>query len=231
MSNERIDELEIKPSDLVNSIFINGPGEFLVYAMVHEIRKVPQWARLFGCSEGDPGFIDSYKRMDYPLRGLPALRMYNEIYDKQFESWWVEGDVIADLILPASLRREELQQFQDSISAALLQQFRRTKYFNAVKVHVPGLNEMGKRFSVDKSLGFQSDDSDDIAPLTQIRINFRIDLRQWDLYLEKHNRTVDDPFEVTLADLETIVTSIEGLRDNTDESPEVIIEAETKTDS
>lgn len=207
----RVDYAKTDERDL--SIYINGPGEFLVKKCVQELRLVKEWAAIFGITEDDPdGFIDSYQRMDYPMRALPALRVYSTSYERQFESWFVEGDIIMDLIWPPELRREDQQQVQDTVSAALLQQFRRTPFFNTISEKVPGLNELGKRFIVDKSKGFEW--QDDIVPLTQIRVNFKIDLRQWDLYLEATDRTLEDPFEYTLKNLERIVTVIQGMRDD-----------------
>lgn len=195
------------------SIYINGPAELLVRTCVEQLRSVPEWAALFGITEDDPeGYLDSYQRMDYPIRALPALRVYNSNYDKEFESWFIEGDLVMDLIWPATLRREDQQQLQDTVSAALLQQFRRKPFFNAVSEKVPGLNQLGRSFRVDKSKGFEW--QDEIVPLTQIRVNFKIDLRQWDLYLEANDRTLEDPFEYTLKNLEQIVTTVQGLRDD-----------------
>lgn len=212
--DERIEHVILDANDGSDlSMFLSGPGEFLVAVCAEQLRKTKEWAALFGCTESDPtGFIDSYQRQDYPIRALPALRLYSKNYEKQFESWFIEGDITADVIFPASLRRDELQQIQDTVTAALLQQFRRTEFFNLVTSRVPGLNEFGKRFLVDKSLGFEWDD-ETIVPLTQIRINFRIDLREWDRYLESTNRTKEDPFEYTLANLEKIVSIVQGLRD------------------
>ena len=76
---------------------------------------------------------------------------------------------------------------------------------------MPGLNELGKTFTVDKSLAFQPESSQEIVPMTRLTINFRIDLREWDAFLESDNRTKDDPFERTLADLEYISTLIQGI--------------------
>jgi hypothetical protein len=89
---------------------------------------------------------------------------------------------------------------------------------------VPGLNELGKTFSVDKSMGFEW--GDNVVPLTQIRVNFRINLEQWDLYLERTNRTKDSPFEETLANLERIVSTVQALRD--DSSQELTVGIDQK---
>lgn len=186
--------------------FMNNPVEFLVHQMALQLKAVPQWKKIFGDQ------IDSYKRMDYSIRSLPALRLYNDDFNKEFESWFIEGDVKADIILPASMRRNETQQVQDTLASALLQQFRRPLFFDALDAVVPGLNELGKRFTCNKSLGFEWEEG--MVPLTQITINFRLDLRVWDDYLEQTERTKDSPFEKVLGDLEKIVGTIDSLKDN-----------------
>lgn len=226
----KIDRLATNP-------FLDGPGEYLVKTIAQKIVLVPQFSTVFG------DFIDSYMRMDYGIRNLPALRIYNKTFTKEFESWFINGEILMDCIWPANIRREETQQLPDMISAALLQQFRRITFMGDVEtatqdedaalegyktIGVPGLNELGKRFSVDKSLGFETSDNH-VVPLTQITLNFRIDLRQWDEYLEENDRTVDDPFDITLGDLQQVVTNIQGLRDDDSVSVEVGID-QTITD-
>lgn len=196
---ERIDNLE-------PDLFYSGPAEYLVAKVAAGLKAVPQFASIFGDR------IDAYKRLDYSMRELPAIRLYNDSFTKEFESWFINGTLICDVILPASQRRELLQQVQDTLSAALLQQFRRPSFFAAIEADVPGLNELGKNFDVDKSLGFEW--GDNAVPLTQIRLNFRIDLRQWDNYLTSDERTKDEPFTKTLGDLELIMTTIQGLQDD-----------------
>ena len=188
------------------------------------LSEVPQFKRIFG------DFIDPYKRMDYAIRNLPALRMYSDGYVKEYESWFINGEMVCDVIWPASLRRKDLQQLQDTMSSALLQQFRRITFFNEVenaeqdedrrdrlkgykRIGVPGLNELGKRYTVNKSLGFELSENQ-IVPLTQITVNFRVDLRIWDDYLRENLRTKDDPFEQTLGELEQIIADVDGLLDD-----------------
>lgn len=204
---ERIEGVELDKDTGVNALFFDGPAEFLAKTVCEELLKVDQWKAIFGEN------IDPYKRMDYAIRNLPALRVYNEQAVKEFDSWFIEGDLSVDVIFPGNLRRRETQEFQDTLSSALLQQFRRTAYFNAVTAGVPGLNELGKRFDMDKTLGFEFSESE-VVPLTQIKINFRIDLRVWDEYLVSQDRTKEDPFEKTLGDLRRILAEIEGLSDN-----------------
>lgn len=200
---ERIDNLEQKP-------FLNGPAEFICLEISKQLRCIPEWVLIFGEN------IFPYKREDVPIRALPALRIYNEAYVREYESWFIDGEIILDIIFPDSLRREEIQQVQDTLSSAMLQQFRSHTFFAALGTVLPGLNELGKRFSVDKSLGYawNKAKSEAIVPLTQIRLNFRTDLRQWDAYLERSDRTVDDPFHVTLGQLRRIATTIKALNDD-----------------
>lgn len=207
---ERIDKVIYQKdrtgAEVKGTPFFNGPAEFLVQEIVRQLLIVPQWATIFGDN------IDAYRRMDYSMRALPALRIYNNTATKESESWFVNGDIKADIIFPASVRRDELQQLQDTVSSALMQQFRRPEFFDTMSLTVPGLNELGKIFSWDKSLGFEWEDAQ--VPLTQITINFRLDLRIWDQYLEDTYRTKDTPFEASLRNLEEIVTTIEALRDD-----------------
>ncbi len=215
---ERIDKIDYPktPPGMPDkdTFFTNNPAEFLVRQIALELRKVPEWKGLFGDN------IDHYKRMDYPIRALPALRIYNDDYRKEFESWFVEGDIKADIIFPASLRRIETEQIPNTVSSALLQQFRRPMFFETLNNLVPGLNELGKVFTVDKSLGFEWEEN--VVPLTQLTINFRLDLRIWDDYLEQTDRTKDSPFEAVLANLKQIAVTINGLKDD-EETTEVSV--------
>jgi hypothetical protein len=214
--SDRIDQIDyttkaptVLPSTVEGvgtKLFLTQPAEFLCQQVAKLLGAVPAWRVIFGES------IDAYMRMDYQQRSLPALRIYNTLYEKQFESWWVEGDLVLDLIFPPSLRRRDLQQYPDTISGALLQQFRRLSFFNAVSAVVPALNELGKKFRVDKSFAFEW--GSDLVPLTKILVNFKIDLRIWDSYLESDDRTKDDPFERTLADLAMIGITIQALNDD-----------------
>lgn len=186
--------------------FLDGPTEFLIKCIADEINNVPQFSAIF------LNFIDPYMRMDYPVRALPALRIYNKSWTKDAESWFINGDVTLDCIWPPSIRREETQSLPDTVSSALCQQFRRPTFFNTLVERVPGLNELGKVFGVEKSLGFEWQDA--LVPLTQITVNFRLDLRVWDKYLEQTNRTKDSPFAEVLGNLESIATVIKALRDD-----------------
>lgn len=195
----RVDRFDTAP-------FISGPAEVLVSTVVAELKKIPEWVSIFGDA------IDDYKRMDYGLANLPALRIYNNGASKQAESWFIAGDLIADVIWPASIRRRQLQQLPDIIAGALWNQFRSATFFDAVVAAVPGLNELGKVLSVDKSLGFEW--GDQIVPLTQFTINFRLDLRIWDDFLDESGREKDTPFQVSFGTLKEIVDTLQALKDD-----------------
>jgi hypothetical protein len=107
-----------------------------------------------------------------------------------------------------------------------LQQFRRATFFANVGLVVPGLNELGKTFSVSKNLEFVY--NSEYCPALQMTVNFRIDIRAWDDYLESQYLTKDDPFEATLGDLELIAATIKGLEDDLT-TTNVTISAEIST--
>lgn len=200
--SRRIDE--VKPD-----LFIDSPGEFLVKQICLELSKVEEWRELFADA------IEPYMREDFNVFAPPALRVYCLGYTKESDSGFINGNITADILLPASTRREQQEQYADTISTALLQQFRRPTWFQTLADLVPGLNQLGTIFDVDKGLVFQWEQEQ--LPLVAIRINFRLDLRVWDEYLMSTSRTKDDPFNVTLGNLRRIAAEIRGLREETTE--------------
>lgn len=206
---KKIDALKVElvgDSDVyTNPVFMSGPAEYLCLVIAKLLKLEPHFAAIFGTD------IDEYMRMDYGFTNLPAMRIYNKSYRKEFDSWFIKGDIVCDVILPADLRREELQRFTDLMCSAVVQQFRRPEFFIELEEALPGLNELGKSVDVDKALVFEWGDNQ--APLTQIVLNFRIDLRMWDDYLEQTNRTKDSPFEETLDALKRLNGTLIGLND------------------
>lgn len=198
--SERIDNLD-NPA-----LFYSGPGEFLAKNIAEQLALVPQFQAVFGPK------IDAYQREDYSMRDLPALRIYNTMFRKEYESWFINGDIKIDIVLPALVRREFLQRYQDTLTSALCQQFRRKTFFETIESLVPGLNELGKEFEADKTLGFKI--GENLVPMTQISLNFRLDLRIWDEYLTRDDRTKDEPFEKTLGDLTDIHNVISAMDEN-----------------
>lgn len=221
----RIDKILGEGVDLQDphqNVFFEGPAEFLCKTVVEGLLQVPQFVEIFADN------IDPYKRMDYSIRELPAMRVYTNGDSKDYESWFIEGNFQIDIIFPASVRRNELQQVQDTLSAAVVQQFRRPTFFDLIEEKVPGLNELGKRVTSDKSLGFDMEEA--IVPLTQLTLNFRLDLREWDKHLEDTLRTKDSPFEQVLGDLKRITTLIQGMKeemlDYSEQTVDVTIDSE-----
>jgi hypothetical protein len=212
---QRIDLLVKGPTP-----FLDGPAEYICKAIAEEFTKVRQWKLVYGEE------IDGYKRMDYGYRNLPALRFFNETSSKASDNGWITGDILCDSMLPASLRRDELQTVQDCVASALWQQFRRDAFFQTIRAAIPGLNELGRVLSVDKSLGYQFQESDEVVPLTRFTINFKLDLRIWDDYLTEQYRDSEDPFERTLKNLERISNTIRGVSGTTDTPAEVEIGAD-----
>lgn len=196
--------------NLTPILFLDGPTEFLSKSICTALIAEPHFHEVFADNVVD------YDKEDFSMRELPALRVYGFTYTKEHESHYINGDIKIDIILPAMIRREETEEIQGRLAAALLQQFRRPNFFQAMEEKVPGLNELGKVFSVDKSLGYQNDKTVDECPTTQITLNFRIDLKQWDAYLEEQGRTKEDPFDVTLKNLKRIATKIQGIRVDAD---------------
>lgn len=199
-AKDMIDKLKINP-------FIDGPTESLVKSVAQLFLQTREFKYIFSDN------IDTYERSDYSERQLPALRVYSRTYRKEHESHYITGELLLDVIYPADLRRDELQRFQDVLTAAMLQQFRRPPFFAQAIELVPGLNELGKVFDVDKTLAIYLS-SEAIVPLSQTKANFRIDLKVWDAYLENTGRTKEDPFNVTLAELRTIAAQILPLHDD-----------------
>lgn len=196
--------------NLTPLLFLDGPAEFLSKSIAIGIGNVPQFASLFGDS------IEDYDREDFSIRELPGLRVYGYKYTKEQESHYINGEVFMDVILPPLVRRSDTEAIQSQISSALVQQFRRPEFFAAMRAAVPGLNELGKVFSVDKSLGYQNTNDDAECPLTHMTLNFRLDLKEWDAYLESQGRTKDEPFQKTLENLRTIASKIQGIRVDSD---------------
>lgn len=195
---------------LTPQLFLDGPTEFLSKNIALQIIAESHFSQIFSDS------VVPYDKEDFSIRELPALRVYNREYTKEHESHYIFGDIYIDLIMPPSLRRDQTEEMTGQIAAALLQQFRRPRFFLAMLDAVPGLNELGKVFRVDRTLTYQNTKQDDECPVTQIKLNFRIDLKAWDTYLENTGRTKDDPFDVTLANLRKIATTIQGIKETSD---------------
>lgn len=197
---ERIDLLE-------NPTWFLQPGDRIVETIVEQLLAHKVFSLIFGES------IYGYKRMDIGIREMPALRVYNDTGRKEAETWYLGGDIKIDIIFPASIRREQTQKLPDLVASAMLSLFRAQPFFTLVRASVPGLNQLGWFFSFDKTLAFQPGENVDPCPVTQLVVNFRVNLEEFDRYLESDDRTPEQPFERTLADLETIYLAIQAKDD------------------
>lgn len=178
------------------------PGDRIAQVVAEELQAEPVFRRIFGEA------IFSYKRMDIGVREMPALRIYNDTGRKEGETWYLSGDLKLDVIFPADIRRQNTQRFADLVTSALIALFRAQPFFTRVRSRVPGLNQLGWFFSFDKSLGFKPGEDVDPCPVTQLTVNFRVLLEEWDRYMETDDRTSQQPFEKTLGDLERMYIEI-----------------------
>jgi hypothetical protein len=84
---------------------------------------------------------------------------------------------------------------------------------------VAGLNTLGKQMTwTPNAEGVVESDQ---VPVTIIEVKYRIDLRAWYRALEFQDRTRDDPFEATLAQLAEIFGEYDGKK--ADNSTEVVV--------
>ena len=226
---ERIDNLFYElPSrsstrePLETNLFLTQPGEFLVETVASQLRSTSVWAELFSAEA-----IESYDRMDFSMRDLPAMRIYVDEYVKNAETWYENGDVLIDMIWPASIRRNDLTRLPSTVAGAMIQQLRSDTFFEAIAAKVPGLNELGKIVRANFNLVFKYEN--DLFPLTRLTVNYRILLAEWDEYAESDYRTKDEPFARTLEDLKRIVTTIKGLEEIDPDDSEVEIQIDQET--
>lgn len=183
------------------------PGDKVVATFVAALQAEPTFADIFGES------IYPYKRLDIGARELPAIRVYSDTGHKEGETWYAGSELTVDVIFPLSTRRDDLQTFADTVTAAIMAEFRRPSLLAAMIAEVPGFNRIGWTLDYDKGLMFQPADEDDPVPMTQITADWRVLLAAWDKYLEADGRTVDEPFQRTLEALRTIYFTTYGVTD------------------
>jgi len=203
---ERIDQLDSPTWHL-------QAGDAIVEKVVDELKNEPIVQRIFGDS------IEPYMRMDFSTRELPALRIFNPTGRKDSITGYLTGEVKIDVIFPPNVRRAEMQRYPDLVVSMLMAQFTRPSFYATMRGHIPGLNELGRTFSYDKALGFIPKDSQELCPLTQITLGWRVLLADWNLYLESDERTVDKPFEKTLGDLERLIVISQPTIDDGSNAP------------
>jgi len=207
--------LTIKQEDLDRE-FLTGPGEDIVRKTILQMQKVPQFVKLFGT--WDPAKPDisrwaDYQRFDWSIRMLPAINVFfSQNEEKQSENSYLPGNVSFQVYWPPNQRRSDLQRVQAAFKGIMENLFASAYvgdmldelYYIQRDNKVYGLNEYGKNLTWPPNV--EGIVESELVPVTIVEAKYRIDLRSWYRALEFMNRTKDEPFKETLADL----TRIEG---------------------
>lgn len=217
-----------------DSLFLEGPSQFLVPRLLTQLSKVAQMTQMFGPYKGvgvsEQRWAD-YQRFDWSLRQLPAIQLFeSDAETKQAENGFINGTVRMMVIWPASFRRSDLARIPKAFHSAMINFFGSDLSFALLDsqansdrtVVVPGLNELGKEIVDQKNV--EGVVESELVPVTMIDIRFRIDLRQYYRFLESDNRTKELPFERTLADLKQVFGEYDGLPGNDTSEVETILE-------
>ena len=218
---------ELKESDLI-TLFLDSPGQFLVRKLIQQMGQVPGFVNLFGApvfGSAENGFRleqagkwADYGRQDWSIRQLPAIAIYEaEAEDKMGRNSYVNGTIQIQVCWPASFRRSDLSRIPAAFKGALMNFFESKLatsmldeiYFHVRPEKVPGLNELGK--VMNWSPNTEGLVENDFVPVTMVSVKYRLDLRSWYRYLEFDNRTIDQPFDRTLADLTQIGGEYDGV--------------------
>lgn len=219
--------MELKESDLINT-FIDAPGQFLVRSLIQQMAQVPGFVQLFGVpkfSSAATGFRleqagkwADYARHDWSIRQLPAIAIYEaEAEDKISRNAYINGTLQIQVCWPASFRRSDLSRIPTAFKGALVNFFESklvTSMLDEIYWHqrpekIPGLNELGK--VINWSPNTEGLVESDFVPVTLVSVKYRLDLRSWYRYLEFDDRTIDQPFDRTLADLTQIGGEYDGV--------------------
>lgn len=199
--------------------FLSAPGDDLVDKTILQLQKIPQMVKLFGPA-GDSGSWANYNRFDWPVRSLPAINIFeSNIESKTSDNGWLNGTVQIQVYWPSDFRRGNLARVP-GIFKGILENFFNSAYVSAMldelstiqrDAKVYGLNEYGKTLSWSPNVEGITDG--ELTPVTILDVQYRIDLRAWERALEYMNRTVADPFEISLSDLTEILGGLEGVND------------------
>lgn len=209
----------VKQAD-IDKALLTGPGEDIVKKMLMQMAKVKGFIALFGkYKDGDDQqrWAD-YQRFDWAMRQLPAINVFSaNTEDKESDNAFLNGTISIQVFWPAKLRRSDLTNVPLAFKGAM-ENFFASKYVKDMldelywierPEKVAGLNRLGKEMSWSPNTeGFIENDS---VPVTIIDVRYRIDLRSWYRALEFQDRTRDEPFEKTLANLAEIFNEYDGV--------------------
>lgn len=238
----------IKDIDLTKS-FLSGPGQDLVPKTLLQLSMTkggvdangnvrypfqdlfgPYKCDAFGNKTTDQQRWADYQRMDWSIRQLPAINLFeSQTESKQSENAYVTGTLQMQIFWPPNFRRGDLARvpavFRSAIENFFASQYVRDMldelYFIERNPKVYGLNEFGKVLTWSPNV--EGVVESEMVPVTIVDIAYRIDLRAWYRALEFMGRTKDDPFEVTLADLSRIAGNYTGIDDVVTQDPKIEI--------
>lgn len=217
---------------VIDDLFLESPGEFLVRKCLKQMQLVDGFTQLFGPYKDDSDDMRwaDYQRMDWSIRMLPAINVFNAITeDKSSDNGWLNGTIQFQAFWAPSMRRRQLSRvplafkgvLQNFFSSQYVRDMLDELYYVERDSKVPGLNEFGKMMSWSPNT--EGIVESELVPVTIVDVRYRIDLRAWYRHLEFTCRTKDEPFKKTLDPLLGTLGTITGLDD--EDVPQVSIDA------
>lgn len=243
MSYETINGQRINQTSL-DASFLTGPGEDLVAKTLLQLSSVPQFVKLFGPYKSDAsGNKNSdqqrwadYQRMDWSLRQLPAINVFEaQDLNRDSDQAFLRGTVQIQAYWPANMRRGDLARVPATFSAILENFFSSDYVAKMLDPHftierpmkVFGLNEYGK--TLNWSPNVEGLVETELVPVTILNVQYRIDLRAWYRQIDFTTRTKANPFVANqIGQLTEIDLSYNGIDPNPDvtNNPQIVIEDE-----
>ena len=204
----------------LNADFLSSPGDDLVDKTIAQLKKIPAMVKLFG--DGENGSWANYNRFDWPVRMLPAINILEAGSEsKTSDNGYLTGTIQFQVYWPSEFRREDLSRVP-TVFKGVIENFFNSKFVGDMldelatiqrDAKVYGLNEYGKTLTWSPNVEGLNDG--EMTPMTIVDVQYRIDLRAWERALEYQDRTVQNPFEKSLADLNGMLGEIDGVDNNT----------------
>lgn len=204
---------QIKNTDIEKAL-LSGPGSDLIPKMIMQMAKIKGFTGLFGPFKGFDGKGDTeqrwadYQRYDWSIRQLPAICAFeSQTESKESDNAFLNGTITIQIYWPPNFRRPDARRVEVAFKGAM-ENFFASKYTQTMldelywierPEKVYGLNQLGKELTWTPNV--ESIVEDQLVPVTILDVRYRIDLRAWYRALEHMNRTREEPFLETLADL------------------------------
>lgn len=199
--------------------FLSSPGDDLVDKTLLQLQKIPQMISLFGPAVN--GSWANYNRFDWPVRMLPAINILeSQSESRTSDNGYLTGTIQFQIYWPTDFRRADLARIP-AVFKGVLENFFSSQYVTDMldelywhqrDAKVAGLNEYGKTLTWSPNVEGVNDG--EMTPMTILDVQYRIDLRAWNRALEYMDRTVQDPFTVSLGDLTELLGEIDGVDNN-----------------